>query len=103
MRIIQRIPDHQALAQSLPGKADELNLKSAAALVVDQDSNRVLYAKNVDAVVPVASITKLMTAVVTLDLGGALDETIVISESDVDELKHTRSRLRVGTILTREA
>ena len=103
MRIIQRVPDHQALVHSLPGKADELSLKSAGALVIDQSANRVLYAKNVDAVVPIASITKLMTALVTLESNGALDEAIVISEADVDDLKHTRSRLRVGTVLTREA
>ena len=103
MRIIQRIPDQQALERSLPGKADELKLKSASALVVEQDTQRVLYAKNVDAVVPIASITKLMTAVVTLDSKAPLGEAIVISEADVDDLKHTRSRLRVGTVLTREA
>ena len=77
------------------------DLKSTAALVIDQNGDRVLYAKNVDAVVPVASITKLMTAVVVLDSGAPLDETIVISEADLDEIKHTRSRLRVGTALTR--
>jgi D-alanyl-D-alanine endopeptidase (penicillin-binding protein 7) len=76
-------------------------LKSAAALVMDQNGNRVLYAKNVDAVVPIASITKLMTAVVVLDGGEPLDETLVISEADLDDVKHTRSRLRVGTALTR--
>jgi D-alanyl-D-alanine endopeptidase (penicillin-binding protein 7) len=77
------------------------DVKSTAALVIDQNGERVLYAKNVDAVVPVASITKLMTAVVVLDSRAPLDETIVISEADLDEIKHTRSRLRVGTALTR--
>jgi D-alanyl-D-alanine endopeptidase (penicillin-binding protein 7) len=77
------------------------DLRSSSALVIDQNGNRVLYAKNVDAVVPVASITKLMTAVVVLDSGAPLGETIVISEADLDEIKHTRSRLRVGTALTR--
>ena len=76
-------------------------LKSTAALVVDQNGDRVLYAKNVDAIVPIASITKLMTAVVVLDSGAALDETLVITEADLDDIKHTRSRLRVGTALTR--
>ena len=96
-----------ALAQRQAGVGairapDSLSLKSAAALVIDPVENRVLYAKNVDAVVPVASITKLMTAIVTLDTGAALEEPIVISEADVDDLKHTRSRLRIGTRLTRE-
>jgi serine-type D-Ala-D-Ala endopeptidase (penicillin-binding protein 7) len=103
MRIIQRLPDQQALAQDLPGKAHDLSLKSASALVIDQDANRVLFAKNVETVVPIASITKLMTAVVVLDAGSALDESIVINDVDVDDLKHTRSRLRVGAVLTREA
>lgn len=77
-------------------------LKSAAVLVMDQNSDRVLFAKNVDAVVPIASITKLMTAVVVLESGAPLDETLVISEADLDDIKHTRSRLRVGTALTRD-
>lgn len=96
------VPDRRALEQHLPGKAELLALKSTAALVIDLAQNRVLYAKNVDTVVPVASITKLMTAIVALDSGAGLDEPITISEADVDELKHTRSRLRIGTTLTRE-
>ncbi len=97
------IPDRRALERHLPGKADLLALKSTAALVIDLSNNRVLYAKNVVTVVPVASITKLMTAIVALDSGAALDEPITISEADMDDLKHTRSRLRIGTTLTREA
>jgi len=96
-----------ALAQNVDAglaaaRAHVLSLKSAAALVVDQLENRVLYAKNVEAVVPVASITKLMTAMVVLDSGAPLTEPITISEADVDDLKHTRSRLKTGTTLTRE-
>jgi len=52
--------------------------------------------------VPIASITKLMTAVVVLDSKAPLDEDITITEADLDDLKHTRSRLRVGTTLNRE-
>jgi D-alanyl-D-alanine endopeptidase (penicillin-binding protein 7) len=77
------------------------NLKSASALVVEQDGFKVLYAKNVDAVLPIASITKLMTAVVVLDARQPLDEMITVSAADVDDLKHTRSRLKVGTTLPR--
>lgn len=94
-----RSPRDPAPAAPAAPKASP-DLKSSSALVLDQ-SGRVLYAKNVDAVVPVASITKLMTAVVVLDSGAPLDETIVISEADLDDIKHTRSRLRVGTALTR--
>ena len=77
------------------------NLKSAAVLVLDQSGQQVLYAKNVDAVVPIASLTKLMTALVVLESGLSLDEGIAIGAQDVDDLKHTRSRLQVGTVLAR--
>lgn len=82
-------------------KGSGLNLKSAAALVLDQSGQQVLYAKNVDAVVPIASLTKLMTALVVLESGMPLDESVAISAEDVDDLKHTRSRLKVGTALAR--
>jgi len=85
----------------LAAQSGALILKSASALVVEQDGEQVLYAKNVDAVVPIASITKLMTAKVVLDAGLPLDEAIAISSADIDGLKHTRSRLKVGTVLTR--
>ncbi|MBY0267567.1 MAG: D-alanyl-D-alanine endopeptidase [Burkholderiales bacterium] len=77
------------------------DLKSSAALVIDQASGRPLYAKNVDMVTPIASITKVMTAMVVLDAGLDLNERITISEADKDLLKGTRSRLSIGTSLTR--
>ena len=79
-----------------------LNLKSTSALVLDQSGQRVLYAKNVEWVVPIASITKLMTALVVLDSGLPLDEPIKISKDDRDGLKGTRSRLTVGMSVSRE-
>jgi len=79
-----------------------LNLKSTSALVLDQSGQRVLYAKNVEWVVPIASITKLMTALVVLDSGLPLDEPIKISKEDRDGLKGTRSRLSVGMSVSRE-
>lgn len=82
-------------------RAKNLNLKSASVLVVHQDDGRALYAKNTGAVVPIASITKLMTAMVTLDARPALDEHVRISEADIDDIKGTRSRLKVGSELTR--
>ena len=78
-----------------------LNLKSSTALVVEQGGQRVLYAKNVDAVVPIASITKLMTALVVVESGLPLDERIAISKEDRDTSKRIRSRLRNGMELTR--
>ena len=81
-------------------RSGALQLKSAAALVLDQ-GGQVLYAKNVHAVVPIASLTKLMTALVVVESGQPLAESIAIDTEDVDDLKHTRSRLRIGTVLTR--
>ncbi len=86
---------------AVAGNAKAPELKSSSALVIDQNGGRTLFAKNVDHVVPIASITKLMTAMVTLDAGLPLTEHIVISEDDKDLLKGTRSRLRIGTELTR--
>ncbi len=86
-------------AEALVG--GDLALRSAAALVVDQKSGTSLYAKNVDVPTPIASITKLMTAMVTLDAGLDLDEEITISNEDLDRLKGTGSRLSLGTRLTR--
>lgn len=82
--------------------SDDLLLKSAAVVVQDQSSGEVLFEKNSDAVLPIASITKLMTAMVLLDAQLALDETLTIGHEDVDTLKGTRSRLKVGAHLTRE-
>jgi D-alanyl-D-alanine endopeptidase (penicillin-binding protein 7) len=70
--------------------------------VVEQKSGMVLYAKNVDLPASIASITKLMTAMVTLDAGASLDEVIEISDDDVDRIKYTGSRLPLGSSLTRE-
>jgi len=78
-----------------------LNLKSAAALVVEQDGQQVLFAKNVETVLPIASITKLMTAMVVLDANLPLDERIVIIKEDADGAKPTRSRLKAGNELAR--
>jgi D-alanyl-D-alanine endopeptidase (penicillin-binding protein 7) len=78
-----------------------LHLKSSAALVVEQDGDGVLFAKNIDAVVPIASLTKLMTAMVALDAQLPLSEMTVITKEDVDTIKHTQSRLHVGAMLTR--
>lgn len=82
--------------------AKGLALQSSAALVQDPITGAVLYEKNSNSVVPIASITKLMTAMVTLDASPSLTETLTVSDEDVDTLKGTHSRLRVGTRLTRE-
>jgi serine-type D-Ala-D-Ala endopeptidase (penicillin-binding protein 7) len=81
---------------------EELDLRSSAALVVDQKSGVPLYAKNIDVPTSIASITKLMTAMVTLDAGLPMDEEIEVNSEDLDRLKGTGSRLALGTRLTRE-
>jgi D-alanyl-D-alanine endopeptidase (penicillin-binding protein 7) len=82
--------------------ARHLALQSSAVLVQDQATGAVLYEKNPTAVLPIASITKLMTAMVVLDAVPDLHETLAIGEEDVDLIKGTRSRLKVGTRLERE-
>ena len=86
-------------------QADEIrkiSLRSASALVQDADTGEIVIGKNTDAVVPIASITKLMTAMVILDSGINLEQRVVISDDDYDLVKGTRSRLRPGTVLTRD-
>lgn len=76
-------------------------LKSSVAYVVDQETGQVLLGKNDEDVRPIASITKLMTGIIVADAGLPLDERITITSEDVDRLKGSGSRLRVGTELTR--
>ena len=81
--------------------ADPLDLKSSVALVLDQDTDEVLLKKNDHAVLPIASLTKLMTGLVVSDAQLPLDELLTIAQEDVDTEKGSRSRLAVGTQLTR--
>ncbi|PRD35458.1 UNVERIFIED_CONTAM: pbpG [Trichonephila clavipes] len=78
-----------------------LAIESRAALITNARTGEVLYAKNVHQSMPIASITKLMTAMIVLDAGLELNDPITITEADVDHLRHTHSRLSVGTTLTR--
>ncbi|MCG9080795.1 serine hydrolase [Laribacter hongkongensis] len=90
-------PEHemQLAASSVP------RLHSSAALVVNAQTGEVLFGKNTDRMMSIASITKLMTAMVMLDSGQPLDELITISEAEIDRLKNTSSRLAVGSVLSR--
>ncbi|NIO39797.1 MAG: D-alanyl-D-alanine endopeptidase [Burkholderiales bacterium] len=92
-----------ALADSTQGSLRQVNLgiKSGLALVVDQDTGEVLYSKNTQEVAPIASITKLMTAIVIIDSGLPLLEPITVQRADVDRYKGSRSKLVVGTALMR--
>lgn len=93
----------QTATQAVPADlASELELKSLSVMVYDQYTGEALYAKNPDMQTPIASITKLMTAMVTLDSQAPLDERIKITNDDVDHLKNTSSRLPIGAIYTRE-
>lgn len=79
----------------------DLRLASSKALILNQNTGEVLYAKSTDQPTPIASVTKLMTAMVVLDAHQSPDEMLTVSEAEVDTLKGTSSRLRVGTALTR--
>jgi serine-type D-Ala-D-Ala endopeptidase (penicillin-binding protein 7) len=76
-------------------------LKSGSVLIIDQSDSSVLYSRHSDVPMPIASITKLMTALVVLDADQPLDEPIQITEADRDLPKGGPSRLIVGTTLTR--
>jgi D-alanyl-D-alanine endopeptidase (penicillin-binding protein 7) len=80
---------------------DPLRLVSSAAYAVDVATGEVLVKKNEDAVLPMASLTKMMTGLLTVEAKLPMDEVITITEDDVDTELHSRSRLRVGTTLTR--
>lgn len=88
-----------ALALAVTGEAPRL--ASDAVMVVDISSDRVLYSKNADVERPIASITKLMTAMVTLDAKLSMQEKIRITQDDIDTMRNSHSRLRVGTVHTR--
>ncbi|WP_047218375.1 MULTISPECIES: serine hydrolase [Delftia] len=81
--------------------ADPLDLKSSVALVMDQDTHEVLLSKNDHAVLPIASLTKLMTGLLISQARLPMDESITITQDDVDTEKGSSSRLAVGTTLTR--
>ncbi|MBS3911095.1 MAG: serine hydrolase [Hydrogenophaga sp.] len=85
----------------LRGSGDALDLNSSVALVIDQDTNEVLFSKNDSAVLPIASLTKLMTGLVIADANLSMDEPITITQDDVDTYKGSSSRLAVGSTLTR--
>jgi D-alanyl-D-alanine endopeptidase (penicillin-binding protein 7) len=99
--LVVALPILLALGTTPVQAANDLSLHSYAALVVDQDTGESLVSKNADVVVPIASLTKLMTALVVLDAHPDMDEVLEVGDDDVDREKHTRSRLKVGTRLSR--
>ena len=90
-------------SQPLPAEdAEHLFLRSNVALIQDAINGETVFAKNTGAVLPIASITKLMTALVLLDGNVDLNQRVAVSGEDQDFLKGTRSRLRPGAVLTRD-
>jgi serine-type D-Ala-D-Ala endopeptidase (penicillin-binding protein 7) len=85
----------------LHGAMDPLDLRSSVALVIDQDTHEVLLRKNDQAVLPIASLTKLMTGLVISDANLPMSEMITITQDDVDTEKGSSSRLAVGSVLSR--
>ena len=96
-------PVRQSFGQmaGLHSVSDPLDLKSSVALVVDQDTKEVLLSKNDHAVLPIASLTKLMTGLLVSEARLPMDEPITITQDDVDTEKGSGSRLTVGTTLSR--
>ena len=92
-----------ALLMSAAASVFAVPLSSQHAVVVDEASGSVLLEKNAHEVVPIASLTKLMTAMVVLDAKLDMNEPIAIDESDVDTLKFSSSRVPVGVVLSRGA
>src|SRR3990167_5807274 len=82
--------------------ARQQGLASGSALLVDLKTNEVLYSSNPDLVVPIASVTKLMTAMVTLDAKLPLDEVLAVHISDTKEMRGVYSRVRVGSEISRQ-
>jgi len=96
------LPASLAIAQPKLPDPKRLQLESTQAVVYDAQTGKVLYAKNPNNTAPIASITKLMTAMVVLDGKQPMDEMLSISKEDIDHLKGTYSRLRIGTRQSRK-
>ncbi len=94
---------HNTTANKIASKkpARDPKLRSASVLVTNPANGKVLYAKNADAVVPIASISKLMTAMVVLDAKQSMSGTLTVTTADIDTIKGSHSRLAVGSKLSR--
>jgi D-alanyl-D-alanine endopeptidase (penicillin-binding protein 7) len=101
VRMIETPSQSVGYAAGLHTTEDPLLLRSGAALVLDQDTHEILYSKNSEAVLPIASLSKLMTALVISEAHQPLDDVLTITSDDIDTEKNTSSRLKPGTQLTR--
>ncbi len=100
-RYVRPVRPSMGMKAGLHSAPDPLSLRSSVAFVVDQETQEVLFSKNEDAVLPIASLTKLMTTLLVSEAELPLDEVITITQADVDTEKWSASRLRVGASLTR--
>lgn len=98
--LVVRVSPSEGHLAGLHRRDDPLDLQSSVALVVDQDTNEVLFAKNKDAVLPIASITKLMTALVTVEANLPLNEELQVTSDELVRAR-IRSRLSPGVEMTR--
>lgn len=89
-------------AQGLHDTPNPMHVNATAAIVIDHGTGEVLAQKNAQAVLPIASITKLMTTLLVIEAKQPMDQVLTITQDDVDTLRHSKSRLRPGTVLTRE-
>lgn len=94
-------PAVPASAIAVRGRPEQVRLRSSVALVRDQSDGVLMLAHSIDEQRPIASITKLMTAIVVLDAAQPFDESIEITAADRDRLKGSRSRLPIGSVFTR--
>ena len=94
----RRSAGHAAGLHKVP---DPLDLDSSVVLVMDAGSRQVKLSKNEEAVLPIASLTKLMTGLVIAEAGLSMEEPLTITEDDIDVERHSRSRLKVGTTISR--
>ena len=94
-------PPAHAGAVSTKRVADLATLRSSAVVVLDARSSKILYQKNPRVVMPIASLTKLMTALVVLEARQNMKQKLTVTKADLDRIKYSSSRLRVGTRLSR--
>ena len=98
---LAKVRSHEVLQRLSSRRSPSLRVRSHVAFVFDEQTQQPLYNKNGKAVMPIASITKLMTAMVFLDANLPMDEEVSVEEDDLNKIKRAKSRLRVGMTLTR--
>ncbi|MBO7410864.1 MAG: D-alanyl-D-alanine carboxypeptidase, partial [Ottowia sp.] len=98
-KAVAAAPVRRSVASALPRTVTPMELSASVAYVLDQDTHEVLLSRNESAVLPIASITKLMTGLLIADANLPMGEFITITQEDVDTVKGSSSRLPVGTTL----